>query len=80
MWYNFREKAQYCYENVTTGDIRWKYPEEEVIQQPTHDDNVLADDDAMDISTTPPHNSEEIYPTNGMRLIQIIDFHHMCLY
>lgn len=47
---DFRKKSQYCYKNLTTGDIRWEYPE-----------NVKPTDDAeeMDISTTPPPNIDE---------------------
>lgn len=68
MWYNFREKAQYCYENTTTGEIRWEYPELEVIE-PDAQNTVIADD-AMDICTTPPPNEHEdlsaaYYQTNG---------------
>lgn len=51
VWYNFRERAQYCYENTTTGEIKWEYP---AIQN-----NTSIDDDAMDICTTPPPNENE---------------------
>lgn len=57
MWYNFREKALYCYENTTTGEIKWEYPEMEAndLNAP---DTIIADD-AMDICTTPPPNEHE---------------------
>lgn len=72
MWYNFREKAQYCYENTTTAEIRWEYPELEV-DEPKVDDTDIADD-AMDICTTPPPNEHEdlsaaFYQTNGDYLL-----------
>lgn len=57
MWYNFRERAQYCYENTTTGEIKWEYPEEELKENATN--NTVIDDDAMDICTTPPANENE---------------------
>lgn len=68
MVYNFREKELYCYENTTTGEIRWEYPEVE--QPPTEENNVL-DDDEMDISTTPPPNPDDgssaaFYQSNGI--------------
>ncbi|XP_037040805.1 formin-binding protein 4-like [Bradysia coprophila] len=42
-----RKKSQYCYKNLTTGEIRWEYPE---------NDNKS---DEMDICTTPPPNVDE---------------------
>lgn len=59
MWYNFREKAQYCYENTETGEIKWEYPEDEKTETAVQDDAVPDDDDAMDICTTPPPNEHE---------------------
>lgn len=57
-----REKAQYCYEHLETGEVRWQYPEAvtvaTVADAKSTSDN---DDDAMDISTTPPHNPHEAY-------------------
>lgn len=70
MVYNFREKELYCYENTTTGEIRWEYPD---IEQPSsmQENNVL-DDDEMDISTTPPPNADEaFYQTNG-KFLQMV--------
>lgn len=58
VWYNFRERAQYCYENMTNGDIKWEYPEVELSEQQTQDNTVMTDD-AMDICTTPPPNEHE---------------------
>lgn len=68
VWYNFREKALYCYENESTGEIKWEYPEDET----TTNENVASADDAMDmdmdISTTPPPppppNEHESLPTD----------------
>lgn len=64
--YNYREKALYCYENTTTAEIRWEYPEMETTEATIED---IADD-AMDICTTPPPNEHEDftathYQTNG---------------
>lgn len=56
-----REKEQYCYENTTTGEIKWEYPEIE--QPPDVQENNVLDDDEMDISTTPPPNADEELPT-----------------
>lgn len=53
MWYNFRERAQYGYENTTTGEIKWEYPEDATQY------NTAIDDDAMDICMTPPPNENE---------------------
>lgn len=47
---DFRKKSQYCYKNLTTGDIRWEYPEK---------DSKTDDADEMDICTTPPPNVDE---------------------
>lgn len=58
MWYNFRGKAQYCYENTTTGEIKWEYPENESTENAA-ENNTVIDDDAMDICTTPPPNEHE---------------------
>lgn len=62
MWSNFREKAQYYYENATTGEIKWEYPLEEDKEEEKPKDtqeNDIIDDDAMDICTTPPPNEHE---------------------
>lgn len=69
MWYNFREKALYCYENETTGEIKWEYPEDESAEQLTNENATAMADDAMDICTTPPPNEHEdlsaaFYQTN----------------
>lgn len=55
--YNCREKSLYCYENGTTGEIRWEYPETE--STPATIEYVDIADDAMDICTTPPPNEHE---------------------
>ncbi|XP_055301960.1 formin-binding protein 4-like isoform X2 [Sitodiplosis mosellana] len=54
-----REMAQYCYENTTTGEIKWEYPEEVELKDNAAHDNTVIDDDAMDICTTPPPNEHE---------------------
>lgn len=56
MWYNFREKALYCYENETTGEIKWEYPDVETTEEPTNDGNdatVVADMDTDDMDISP---------------------------
>lgn len=58
MWYNFREKKQYCYENTTNGEIEWEYPDKE-LKDDAAENNTFIDDDAMDICTTPPPNEHE---------------------
>lgn len=69
VWYNFREKALYCYENESTGEIKWEYPKDETAEQTLNDNVALADDAMdmdMDISTTPPPpppNEHESLPT-----------------
>lgn len=60
MCYNFREKAQYCYENTTTGEIKWEYPD---LKDDVAHDNTIIDDDAMEICTTPPPNEHEDFST-----------------
>ncbi|KAJ6635810.1 Formin-binding protein 4 [Pseudolycoriella hygida] len=45
-----RKKSQYCYKNVSTGVIRWEYPE---------CDSKSDDAVEMDICTTPPPNADE---------------------
>lgn len=57
MWYNFRKKAQYCYKNLTTGDIQWQYPKPPSIVE---EQSIASGDDEMDICTTPPPNENEI--------------------
>lgn len=49
----FRDKAQYSYENLSTGQIQWEYPVQELQAK-----EVLASDE-MDICTTPPPNVNE---------------------
>lgn len=80
MWYNFREKALYCYENESTGEIKWEYPKDETAEQTTNDNVALADDAMdmdMDISTTPPPpNEHESLPTDINQTNGIIILYH----
>lgn len=69
---NYRGKCQYCYKNLTTDEITWEYPKLAKTGSPAAGDGTIATegstttkqntddtDDAMDISTTPPPNSQE---------------------
>lgn len=71
---NCREKAQYCYEQLETGEVRWQYPDAATVATVADAKSASDDDDAMDISTTPPHNPHEAYDAGKKRLSTVPNF------
>lgn len=64
----FRKNSQYCYKHLSTGEVRWEYPDGGGASGGGGDggggDGALkttttSADDAMDICTTPPPNVGE---------------------
>lgn len=65
---NCRDKAQYYYEHLETGEIRWEYPDTSTVPTVADEKPTSDDDDAMDISTTPPHNPHEAYDKSKLHI------------
>lgn len=61
----YREKAQYCYKNLTTDEVTWEYPDRITDSTAVVADGTMIADDEMDISTTPPPNVDEDLQTSG---------------